>query len=100
MTRPTVPFSVVTDISQKRRERAGFEKLTVLETPAVDLNDEVDAIGRELAAISTRLAFLAGAVDNDSLAGAVLGLIGNNAEEIRTQLRPLREALRDMDGAA
>lgn len=65
-----------------------------------DLDGEVTELAAEVTAIQSRLAYLSGAVDGRSLAGSLVGLVGNSAEEMRRQIRPLRQALKDEGGGA
>jgi hypothetical protein len=68
-----------------------------METPD-QLAKVQSSLAEHLQQVQSDLAYLAGAVEPESLASAVVGAMGNAAEEIREQLRPLRTALRDDRG--
>jgi len=95
---PTVPYAVRGNVVSLSERRPAVALVEDPETP--DLSGEVDQLARELRDLQSRLEYLRGAVEPHSLAGSVLGLMGNNAEEIRTQIRPLRAALKSREGDA
>jgi hypothetical protein len=96
---PTVPYAVgrgeqgdVVRLSDRRPSVAAVEQ-----PAAPDLSHEVDQLASELSNLQARLAYLQGALDLHSPPASVVGRMGNSAEEIREEIRPLREALKDQE---
>lgn len=75
-----------------------FPALPTQETEALlSVHSQIASHVRQL---QSDLAYLQGAVERETLAAAVVGAMGNAAEEIREQLRPLREALTEQGDSA
>jgi hypothetical protein len=86
--------SNVVPISHRRR------LVAVDDAPAPDLSPRIEKLAASLREVESELAYLGASVGDGSLAADLIGIAGNSAGEIRRQLRPLREALKDGGDAA
>jgi hypothetical protein len=74
--------------------------VAVVDAPAPDLSPRLEKLAAARQVVEQEAAYIAAAVEPGSLAADLIGIVGNSAGEIRRQLRPLREALRDGGDAA
>jgi hypothetical protein len=87
----------VVELSEKRKgTRTLVSTAPVVPDPVLHL----EQLSREVNNLQGRILYIRDCVEPDSLAGSLVGMVGNSAEEIRVQLRPLREALKPEGGDA
>jgi hypothetical protein len=87
------PVSITERITERERLRSAVNQI------APDLSHEVEELSAELVKLTTRLNYLRAGIEPGTPAGDLVGIAGNAAEEIRLQIRPLREALKGGDAA-